>query len=350
MRIDSLQSLRFVLIFMVVWAHSMLPQPQVLHDFLGEFPVSAFFVLSGFVLSLDKGKRLASGETKAGVFFLSCVRKVFPLHLLVLGVTLLLDWRLGIVHPVGSVVAHALLLQSWSTADVLDGVLNAPSWFLSDILFFYLVYAALYRWQARRRWSAVLPFTLFYSAGYLLLAVNERTDCSAGYIYAHPLFRIIDFFMGILLCRVYRRVGIRFPVGMPALKAHVADCVALLLLAVLYGVSAVCAPNIRCAALYWVPSSALILYVACADGGAGWMHRLLGSKALVWLGGISFEMYLCHNLCIRLVQSLSLRLSGGGVPCPGAEFVAVVLLTVLVSWTAKKAISHCLRVCETYII
>lgn len=338
MRIDSLQSLRFILIFMVVWAHSMLPQSQTLHDFLGEFPVSAFFVLSGFVLSLDKGRRLASGETKAGVFFLSCVRKVLPLHLLVLGVTLLLDWRLDIVHPMSSVLVHAMLLQSWSTADVFDGVLNAPSWFLSDILFFYLIYTALYRWQTRRRWSTVLPLTLFYMAGYLLFAVNERDDCSAGYIYAHPLFRVIDFFIGILLCRVYRRVRLRFPIGMLTFKAHVADCVAVLLLAALYGVSAVCAPNIRCAALYWLPSSAVILYIACTDGGAGWMQRLLRSKALVWLGGISFEMYLCHDLCIRLVQSLSLRLGDGDVSCPVAEFAAVVALTVLVSWVAKKAI------------
>ena len=53
--IRTLNSLRFILILMIVISHSALPMSQGLPDYLGECPVAIFFVISGFVLSLSKG-------------------------------------------------------------------------------------------------------------------------------------------------------------------------------------------------------------------------------------------------------------------------------------------------------
>lgn len=53
--IRTLNSLRFILILMIVISHSTLPISQDLINYLGEFPVAIFFVISGFVLSLSKG-------------------------------------------------------------------------------------------------------------------------------------------------------------------------------------------------------------------------------------------------------------------------------------------------------
>ena len=56
--IRTLNSLRFILILMIVISHSTLPISQDLINYLGEFPVAMFFVISGFVLSLSKGEKL----------------------------------------------------------------------------------------------------------------------------------------------------------------------------------------------------------------------------------------------------------------------------------------------------
>lgn len=56
--IRTLNSLRFILILMIVISHSTLPISQDLINYLGEFPVAIFFVISGFVLSLSKGEKL----------------------------------------------------------------------------------------------------------------------------------------------------------------------------------------------------------------------------------------------------------------------------------------------------
>lgn len=69
--IRTLNSLRFILILMIVISHSALPMSQGLHDYLGECPVAIFFVISGFVLSLSKGKKLEKKELSNKQFFLS---------------------------------------------------------------------------------------------------------------------------------------------------------------------------------------------------------------------------------------------------------------------------------------
>lgn len=39
---------------------------------------------------------------------------------------------------------------------------------------------------------------------YISISLCAQADYSAGYIYAHPLFRMIDFMIGILLYKVCR--------------------------------------------------------------------------------------------------------------------------------------------------
>ncbi len=61
--IRTLNSLRFILILMIVISHSTLPISQDLINYLGEFPVAIFFVISGFVLSLSKGEKRVTSKS-----------------------------------------------------------------------------------------------------------------------------------------------------------------------------------------------------------------------------------------------------------------------------------------------
>lgn len=82
--IRTLNSLRFILILMIVISHSTLPISQDLINYLGEFPVAIFFVISGFVLSLSKGEKLQKEVLGNRIFFLSRIIKLYPLHILIL--------------------------------------------------------------------------------------------------------------------------------------------------------------------------------------------------------------------------------------------------------------------------
>lgn len=96
--IRTLNSLRFILIFMIVMSHATLPISQACNDYLGEYAVVIFFIISGFVLSLSYGERLVKEEMSNKKFFLSRIFKLYPLHLLVIAIiialtlTILTSW------------------------------------------------------------------------------------------------------------------------------------------------------------------------------------------------------------------------------------------------------------------
>lgn len=104
--IRTLNSLRFILILMIMISHSALPMSQGLHDYLGECPVAIFFVISGFVLSLSKGEKLEKEELSNKQFFLTRIFKLYPLHLLIVAFFIPLDWRLGYLGTLIQTIAH----------------------------------------------------------------------------------------------------------------------------------------------------------------------------------------------------------------------------------------------------
>lgn len=114
--IRTLNSLRFILILMIVISHSTLPISQDLINYLGEFPVAIFFVISGFVLSLSKGEKLQKEVLGNRNFFLSRIIKLYPLHILILAILILMDWRLGRILPWYQILSHSLLIQTWYPA------------------------------------------------------------------------------------------------------------------------------------------------------------------------------------------------------------------------------------------
>lgn len=142
--IRTLNSLRFILILMIVISHSTLPISQDLINYLGEFPVAIFFVISGFVLSLSKGEKLQKEVLGNRNFFLSRIIKLYPLHILILAILILLDWRLGRILPWYQILSHSLLIQTWYPAHDFMAHLNAATWFISDLIFFYLIFSLDY--------------------------------------------------------------------------------------------------------------------------------------------------------------------------------------------------------------
>ena len=99
-----------------------------------------------------------------------------------------------------------------------------------------------------------------------------------------------------------------------------------------------CNPNIRCAIIYWIPSAITVFYFTARDQGKGCFIRIFHNKLLLWLGSISFEIFLCHNLCFRIIQSIFLKRYGEGNPHQEFQFILSLAFIILTAWIAKKAI------------
>lgn len=341
--IRTLNSLRFILILMIMISHSTLPLSLGMHDYLGEYPVAIFFVISGFVLSLSYGERLQKGEVSNKHFFLSRIFKLYPLHLTIIAITILMDLRLGHLGPWYQTLAHALLLQCWFPTHRFVSYLNASTWFLSNIIFFYLIFKYLYRWFMKKSWACVLPIITIYILGYTAINLLAKGDYSASFIYCYPPFRLIDFYLGILLYKFYtaptgRTLLQHFTTRFTFISQNIADTILIIISTGLYYLSIYTSPNIRCAELYWLPAMLIVFYMVASDHNKGWLTRLLHQNILQWLGGISMEMFLCHGLAFRLIQSIFLKIYGENIPYLGLQFAMALALTIVMAWISKKVI------------
>ena len=113
--IQTLQSLRFIFIMLIVFSHIIGKS----FDFGGECGVSFFFMLSGFVLSLAYGRKVEERQFSTRSFVLRQLLKFYPLHILMLMAFVALPVPLVIFGPtwlIGtySVVFFACIYNSYT--------------------------------------------------------------------------------------------------------------------------------------------------------------------------------------------------------------------------------------------
>lgn len=333
MRIATFQSLRFVFIMLIVFSHIIGKS----FDYGGECGVSFFFMLSGFVLSLGYGDSVRVGQFSTRRFFLRQLSKFYPLHLLMLVVFVVLDARLGIIYNWQHLLPSVLLLQSWIPYESYYFVANGSSWFLCDVLFFYLLFSLAFRWLCGLTLNRLLLLSGVVLAVYLPLAFLIPIEMVNSILYAAPWTRWIDFCIGILLCRLYQSsVGDYYRVYLSQQGVSVAtfyEMISVLWLVASFFMYEQLTPRLRCAALFWLFIPPIILYYSLSDQKGGCVTRLLHHPILQWLGGISLEIYLVHMLVLRVVNSLMLS---AGVENVVMTTTVSLMLIVLFAWLMKS--------------
>lgn len=306
--IETLQSLRFiffVMIFMSHFEYDGLPA----FDAGGDCGVSFFFILSGFVLSSAYGNKVSSDGFRYRQFMARRVKKLYPLHLLCLLAFVVINIRSMDAGTLVRLLPNLLLVQSWIPSAGFYFSANAVSWFLSDILLCYAVFPVVFRAVRRMTpmaltgaWAAVL-------AAYAVLLCNIPDAMTNAIVYVFPPVRTVDFAIGVTLWRVAawlkkRRIAV-FESRLTATAAELAVFAAL---AMTLAAHPYVNLQIRTACLFWPVNVAIILLFACERQG-GAVAWLLRRKPLIWLGNISFPLFMVHQMAISITLAVLLRLS-----------------------------------------
>lgn len=349
--IRNLTSLRFVFVMLVFMNHflgSILPKT---FDFGGECGVSFFFILSGFVLSVGYGQKIEQGLFSTRSFFVRHFRKLYPLHLLTLAAMLALDGRMGQVPKAAQTVANLLLVQTWIPSDRFVFYGNGASWFLCDIFFFYLIFSLLYRACMKAALRKILLGMLVVLCVYfplVLLLPKEYVNC---FLYSHPLLRSIDFVLGILTYRLYQHLTAAgrqtFVDRMSASQVTLAEVTFVFLFVFLAIVYEHCDVALRSVSFFWPFMPFTILFFSLADKAGGRLSRLLHSRLLMRLGGISFEIYMLHLLVLRIMLHFAIRFLPDYTGLTGAWqllsdgrylllLTVILLLTIALAFFVKK--------------
>lgn len=197
--IQNLQSLRLLFILLIVFSHI-----KSLHfDFGGDCGVAFFFTISGFVLSVSKGKAISEGDFSTLHLLKHQLCKFYPLHVLTFVATVIIG--LCTQHFEGwlHAIANILLVQSWIPLPDYYFSFNGVSWFLSDILFCYLLFQPLYLLINRLRPQVLAITAIAIAAVYAMIASQLPAERVNALLYIPPYLRIIDFAIGILTARVF---------------------------------------------------------------------------------------------------------------------------------------------------
>lgn len=342
-KLPSLTGIRWWAAFAVVLVHALvgvIPIPEgvltepvaAMANVLGYVGVSCFFVLSGFVLTWS----MRDGDS-APKFWRRRFVKIYPNHLVTTAVALAPLLLAG--TPVTGLMPNLLLVHAWTTDPAVTFGLNGVSWSLSCEALFYLAFPVLAvlitKIPANQVW-----FWVGTTVAAVLLVPQLATVLPEGpplpwdpspsyhfwFVYVFPVTRLLEFVIGILLARIVMS-GRWLPIRpWHAWLTLAACCAAAVYLPVLYQVAAATV----------IPLALLI--AATAQNDLDGRTELLGSRVMVWLGNISFALYLVHGLVFLHVARAFGANFAWTLPTAALAIAIAFTVSVLLSWLLFKGV------------
>ena len=313
-RLPSLTGLRTAAALMVfgfhIYAVALFASPSVnrwmAHSLSqGGTGVTFFFLLSGFLLTWT-----ARADDTVRAFWRRRAAKILPNHLLTWALALaFLTWTgltlTGSFTPIGlDSLPNLFLLQDWFPRGPVFFSMNIPSWSLGCEAVFYLCFPflirALRRLPVRTLWPVAAALV---AAVWLMPALADAlfhqgpnvpglpvSEDRMWFDYTLPPVRMIEFVLGMVLALIvaagrWPRIGLGL-----ASALSLAGYIASSYLPYLYGLDA--------GAL--IPLALLIPAAATADLER--RRSFWRSRAMCWLGNVSFAFYMVHQLVIRWVH------------------------------------------------
>ena len=353
-RVASLTGIRAVAALLVMATHAAYTTGKYTHGYVGlvysrmEIGVPIFFVLSGYLLFAPWVMAAATGGRPPSVrrYAWHRVRRIMPAYV----VTVLIAYLLYHFRTAGPNPGHTwmgllrnLTLTQIYTDNYLYSYLHqalTQMWSLAVEVAFYVVLPALAYLLlvvlCRRAWRPVLLLTGLAGLAALtpawLVLVHTTDFLPDGAPLWLPTY--LAWFIGGMLLAVLNALGVR---------AYAMACVPLAVVC-FFIVSTPIAGEpttspaglqeaIVKAGFYAVIATLAVAPLALGDRGL--YARLLSSRPMIFLGEISYEIFLIHLLTMELVMVEVLRfpIYTGSVPM---LFMVTLVVTVPLAWLLHR--------------
>lgn len=324
--IETLQSLRIVFSLTVMLAH--FSYAGIEGHSTGVGPMF-FMLMTGVVMSRSYGPKISNGNFCFRTYLLRRFFKFYPLHLLCLVAVLLIRHKTLTTDDYLTILPNALLLQSWIPIESYYFSMNSVSWYLSDLLLFLLLFPSLYKWIGRMEGRTLGGTAVVLLLGYVGYVSLLKTDDLNYWLYIFPPVRMLDFIWGMMIWRCYELHPtwgrFRWPTAMELV---------LTLLVVLTIVSYPIHERWHVALIHWVILIPLVMVFMQGDQYGGWLSRFLKTRTMVWLGGLTLDTYLLHQILFAVLLN---NASKYGVEMSYYLMLAVCLgVVIMVSWLAHR--------------
>ena len=345
-RLDVVQVLRGVAALLVVGYHGVGYQTASHGDGIegfisrtGASGVDLFFMISGFIM-VYATRKSSGGAAAAAEFLAKRVARVFPVYLVVTLVYVLTMLVLGafvghtdITTDPGNILASVLMIPMdlGSIPPFFGGSVLHVGWTINYEMYFYAIFAVSI---LAGRWQWFLLVSLFIgtlvcmpllTGGYVTMDAYYRYANLPGYLNLVSSPMIWEFLIGALVGRVYLSKFTMSKVAASLLMLFSVTFLAWFMISLTslqrFGLTG------------WALPYAMLLFAFVVGSKSA---PLRWPTALVWVGNVSFSLYLVHPLIIHPVfQALRDRLVPGGL----MESIWFVLMVVVAS-LALASISH----------
>jgi peptidoglycan/LPS O-acetylase OafA/YrhL len=353
-RVSSLTGIRAVAALTVVGTHAAYSTGKYTHGYWGlvgsrlEIGVPIFFVLSGFLLFRPWVKSAATGGPPPSLsrYARHRVRRIMPAYVItVLFAYVLYHFReagpnpghtwLGLVRNLTLTqiycngylgkYLHQGLTQMWSLA--VEGAFYVALPFLAYLL---LVVISRRRWQPNLMLAALAAMMLI-SPAWLILVHADHWFPDGARLWL-PTY--LAWFLAGMALAVLQAMGVRCY----ALMAVPLAIICYFIVSTPIAGAPTTSPASLSEAIFKTVFYAVIAALAVAPlalGDQGSYSRLLASRPMVWLGEISYEIFLIHLITMEfaMVYIVRAHVYTGSM---GYLFVATMAVTIPLAWLLHR--------------
>lgn len=309
----EIDGLRAIAVGAVIAHHAGVPLPG------GYLGVDIFFVISGFLITTILMREMATGDFASWQFYGRRARRILPALVVVSLVCVPLGWVFALPDQLTLLGQSLVALTGFATnilfwlksgyfAPAADEIPLLHTWSLAVEEQFYLIFPlALTVLWGRRALVPALAGVMMLS--FLAALWMQGVDRDAAF-YLLP-FRAWELLAGVLLALCAPRLPVAgAPIGLGLIVAGLILADPWSGLAPLWAV---------------LPVVGTVLVIAAARPGT-WVHWVLTRPPLIWIGLISYSLYLWHQPVFAFA-----RMAAFLPPSPG-QMAGLVLLTVVLAW------------------
>jgi peptidoglycan/LPS O-acetylase OafA/YrhL len=340
--LDCLRLGAFLLVFIghVIIVDNQTPHVLAVMKASGKLGVPLFFVLSAYLITeLLVREKSARGTLDLRAFYLRRSLRIWPLYFFALAVGYVLLHRAAGVPQISpfALAAFSAFAGNWYTA--FFGFLPAgmgPLWSISVEEQFYLIWPAIVRVAGRRR----LIFTC--AGGWLVSQIAVIVLCWLHapiwpMIWTNSFTHLQYFALGAILCLVFREI--RVPLNTWYRAGVIALGLTILFGANVFFNTDTMSSDISVARTWpgyaFAGFGCALLLFGCA--GAKLSQKM---RPFVWLGKISYGLYVYHVPCVLLSLAVYAEVFHIRRPLVGSEETVVGITFGLPITIAVAAISY----------
>lgn len=338
----ALESIRGIAALIIAFAHFDKMILNSRHFSRPALAVDLFFILSGFILGYNYFNKFRNNAVSLKKYTLKRLARLYPLHIFTLfillffylGTTILENLQTGNplleYFPVikdgrnysdGYIKTFVinLLFVNGSGLNRFDATWNYPSWSTSSEFFVCLLlypFCKIISTKIRK-----LIYISSIGLSYFLLAIfighlSSHSSNLFGFISVGLLRVIGGFFIGVWMLEVFSRIGNSIKIlPFTLIEIFLYSLIAFLIVRGDY-------PYVDFSA---IPIISGVIFISAFE--RGYITKFLSKKSWVFLGGLSYSIYLNHVFVIGLFQYFQLFSIIGSIS--KSNFVIITLNTIL---------------------